>query len=135
MPTKHKIVNGPPFKQFLFRGHAVDGNNATIQFTLDPPLAKNDDRDDTVYIVMVGKPPPALTGILKDDEYRFIARSYNGSYKRKLGPFWLIGTYDAQTRKGECIKCEGGHFFAGLVTRELFPDEWFTWLKTQTTKA
>jgi len=128
MPTKHEIVNGPPFKYFLLRGHAIDGCGSVVQFELNG-CKTLDDRGTSVYVAMIGKPIGGSDD--GDDEYTFVAVSHSGSFSRKLGPYWLIGRYNTQTRKGTCLKYEEDEVFKFPIGRTLFRDQFQSWLYPQ----
>lgn len=119
MPTKHKIVDGPPFKYFFFGSHAVAGSNSLVQFTLGNLRIKKEDDRHSFHVVMIGK---SLKECRDEDAQLFIARSHGGSIIPGgfLKPCWLVGEYNPRTRKGACTRYEEDEFFQDPITKELF---------------
>lgn len=98
MPTKHAIIEGPPYKYFFFGSHAVSASGNISQFELSG-WPTGDDRT-SFHILNLGK---VLSRQNPDeDEFRFIARSHSGSARLNKHACYLVGKYNPQTRKGEC---------------------------------
>ena len=116
MPKKHKIVNGPAFRNFVFMSCAIAGSGDIISLT----LTNRDFGEDrnSFYITLLGKESVGE----REDEFVFIARSHSASSKMGAGLYWLVGTYNPITRKGQCVGYEQYEFFRAPIAQELFRD-------------
>ncbi len=120
MSPKIQIVNGPPFRSFVFGSHLSDNLTDLLTFTVKAPGGEMES-EVKMAILFLGRPNRSKEG--SEDVHGFIGCTtiearFMGSVMSLEQKFY-VGTYNTRTRKGSCqwfnhLECSRSPVFCAL---------------------